>query len=303
MTDQLEEAFGEEFAKGLNSEIQQRREERNKVSVEDRKHIAHKAINENELSTEEPHFTYKSDNGITHDVLLMELPNMDNRHPLSMMNELDGGAVTQPLNYMDEFMSCLFNDPDELKKLNPGDWCLAIGNMSQWEKDTGEMVDQLSPVRGIVPLDEAQEMADEYLSSQGISEPEPDEEETIDVNEEEPEDTTEEETTEDDGGGFLGGGDDEEEEEEDDTPQVSYDDVAGVVEVLSEKDDQVWEVEEGDERLKKLTKVAAKQLDLDTEDPEVLEAVKDHCLARIEEEREDEEEEEEDEEEDTLFGA
>jgi len=308
MADQeLENTFGSDFASGVEEKIRQRQREREKVSEEDRAEIAHLAINENKFKDEEPTFTFKSDSAVTHDVLLMQVPNPNNKHAFTMVNELDSGAVTMPLNYLGEFMSCLFNDQDELKKLDEGDWAIVIGQMDQWEDDKGKLHDQVSPVRGVITLDEAREYADGHLSGDGTSDPDSgtdDSSSEDDSGEDMPDFATsddgdeEEEEEEDDGSGsFLGGGDDEDEEEEDDTPDVEYDEVAPVVETLSQKDDAVWELEEGDDRLDKLTQIITKQLELE-ETEEVFEAVQSHALDRIAEEQEDEEDEEE---EDALF--
>lgn len=314
--DELEETFGSDFAEQYEEQIQERRRQRESVEESQKKQIAHKAVNENAFKQDnEPHFTHKSEEGVTNDVLLMMLPNPDNEPIWNRVNKLDSGAATCPLDYMGEWMSCLFNDPEDLKGMTPGEYYIIIGNMSQWENDAGEVFDQVSPVRGVMSLEEAREYASEALDESGINEPEPEPEPSEEVNEPEPEpeeeespepafgggsddsgEEEEEESGDDDSGASFLGGDDE---EEDEAEKVEATAIFNEVEELAHTDPEVWEVERDDPRLQKLAAVAAKRAGYDHEDDDVVERVAQYCIQRVEQERE--EEEDGDDEEDNLF--
>lgn len=332
MTD-LEDTFGESFVEDYKQTIAERREQRNSVDEKTKREIANQAVNEGKLDGEEPHFTYTTEEGVTHDVMLMQLPDPNSRSIFSYTNDLDSGAVTCPLDYLDEWMSCLFNDREVLKQMEPGQHYIVIGNLDQWENNQGEMQDQMSPVRGVMTLEEASAYAEEALEESGINDAVPEEEEdseeekgafaeaeAADEESEEPEDDEEEgepssgsmfsgssgdsedeEEEEEEDLGFLDEGD---EEEEDEGNRV-YDEVAlrNLVDKLGEKEDAVWEVEEGDARADKLAKVVAKRHDdFEVSDSEDVEFVKDKVLDYIEEVRSEDEEEDLNDEEENLFG-
>lgn len=314
MSKQLEETFGSDFVDQFQEQVQERRRERQRITDEQKAEIAHEAINNAKFKDGDPTFQYKTENGITHDVLLMMLPDPDGEPIWNRVNKLESGAVTCPLDYMGQWWSCLFNEPEDLERMEPGEYYIVIGEQSIWEADSGQEYEQVSPVRGVLSLEEARQLAEQYLDAEGgINEPAGESQEESmtepedDDDEEEEESSTpsfaspssddEEEDDEDDGesSGFLSDEDNEEEEEEDESPPVTYDEVAEVVEALGQKDSAVWEVNEGDERLGKLTRIVAKRLDLDTEDRELLLHVKDLAIRRINEEGEEEDED------DSLF--
>lgn len=190
-------------------------------------------------------------------------------------------------------MSCLFNDPDELKRMDEGEHYIIIGNLDQWENDQGQMQDQVSPVRGVLSLEEAKELADAYVEGE-VNDSVPTEEDmTGDSEDESSEDESDESDDDDDGlDGFLSGDD----EEEDDEPDVDYDEVSGVVETLAKKDEVVWDLEEGDERVGKVVQITQKQLEIEGAEDKIEELV----LKRIEEENEDDDDSD-DSEEDRMF--
>lgn len=301
----LENTFGEEFVEQYNQEIAQRREERLRVSDDIKAEVAHLAINEGKFKDGDPNFSITTEADVTHNVLLMQLPQLEGKSVFGYASELDTGAVTCPLDYMGDWMSCLFNEPDELKQMEEGEHYIIIGEMDQWENDKGQLQDQISPVRGVLSLEEAKTLADAYLEGDI---PDPDGEEEEEDTEEsddsgdlfaggDSDDEDEEEEEDDDGGlgGFLSG------EDEDDGPDVDYDDVAEVVEVLAEKDEVVWDLEEGDERVDKVVNITINQLELDENDA-VEDAVREHVLDHISKGSEaEEEEDEEEDEEDKMF--
>lgn len=303
----LENTFGSEFAEQYKQEIAKRREERQKVTDEVRAEVAHLAVNEGKFKDGDPNFSITTEADVTHDVLLMQLPQLEGKSVFGYASELDSGAVTCPLDYMGEWMSCLFNDPDDLKRMEEGEHYVIIGNLDQWENDQGQLQDQVSPVRGVLSLEEAKELGDAYLDGDiPDSDGEDKEEESDDSDgifgDDDSSDDEEEEEEGGNGGGGLDGFLSEEDEEEEDGPDVDYDDVSGVVEVLADKDEVVWDLEEGDDRVEKVVNITVKQLELDEDDEAVEDAVRDHVLNRISEgpEAEAEEEEEEDEE-DKMF--
>lgn len=284
----LEDAFGEDFVEEYEKTIAEKRAERRQVSEDTMKEIAHKAINQDKFKEGEPQFQHVTESDVTHDVLLMQLPSIEGSSVFQYADELDTGAVTCPLDYMGEWMNCLFNDADDLKEMEEGEHYIVIGELSTWTPDDGqgEPQDQMSPVRGVLTLDEAKEYAEQSIGAE--------------VNETPVEESTEEDDEEDDSSeddtSFLG--DDDEGEDEDDETAVEYDDVAGVVEALAEQEEEVWEVSEDDpERLNKLVNVVCGRLDIGNEHSDVVE---EYALQRLDEEREDEEEEGG--EEDLMFG-
>jgi len=301
----LEDTFGEDFVKNYQQKIAERREQRNSVRDKDKLEIANLAVNEGKLQGDEPHFTYTTEDGIVHDVLLMQLPNPDSKHIFTYTNDLDSGAVTCPLSYLGEWMSCLFNDPDELKAMEPGENYVLIGNMDTWTNDKGEENDQLSPVRGVMTLDETKKLADQYLGDSSINEPEQEE-----PDEDMPEfaggDSDEEEESDDsdDGEGLFGDMDGDDGEDEEDDSSYTVDTIRDNVDALGSEEPAVWEVEEGDPRLDKLAEVVATRDDqFDASDDNDVETVKQEVLLYIREQNEEgEDEEEEDDDEDALFG-
>lgn len=278
----LEDTFGSDFVEDYEQKIAQRREERRSVTDEVKKEVAHLAVNENKFESGDPRFSMTTENDVEHDVYLMQLPEIEGKSIFGYVNELETGAVTCPLDYMDEWWSCLFNDPEVLKSMNPGEHYIIIGNHDTYENNKGEVKDQISPVRGVLTLEEAKEYAKERLEG--------------DVNDSPSEDTSEDDSEEDDSSddGFSGFGDEEEEEDDtDDSVSVDEDDVEEVIEALAEKEPEVWEVTEDDsDRVKKLTKVICNKLDMEFDDDAVFEEVSSTALEVIDNHGEEDDEEE-----------
>lgn len=169
MGNDLEDVFGEEFANQYEQEVQKRRERRNKIDEEQKKQISHLAVNEGKLDSSEPQFEYQDDRGITHNVLLMTFP--DREDIWGYMNELDSGAVSIPFDYMGDWKSCLFNESvkSELKRLNPGDTVVMVGNLDEYEDDEGNKRENVSPARGFITMEELDEWSTEAMESEGFS--------------------------------------------------------------------------------------------------------------------------------------
>lgn len=320
----LEETFGSEFAQEFQSKVEERRKEREKVSKEVMRKICARAVNGDEFDGGDPMFSYETDKGITHDVMLMTLPDMgDNNSIWTYMNELDSGAVSIPLDYMGEWISTLFNERDMLKRMDEGESYLVVGDLGVWETDEGEQRDQMSPVRGVASLAEVKQHAEEELGEEsddwneggGQEEEAPDpgdlqddgSEDDSEVDEDDvpefaqedadaAEDEEDDEGEDDDGGLSFGSGDDEEEEE-----AFTYEEVEEEVEKLGDKEEAVWEIEEGDSRHKKVAEVTAQKLDLLDADKETKKELLDTIWQVVEAHGEDDGEEEEEDEEDALF--
>lgn len=305
----LEDTFGKEFANQYENERKRRMQERQKIDDETAHAIAAKAIEELRNNPTEPHFQYQSETGITHDVLLMTLPDLDEGTVFSrFMNQLDSGAVTCPLDYMGEWMSCLFNDEEDLTKMEPGNEYLVVGELDQWENDKGEMNDQVSPVRGVISLtevkkwsgDDIQEEVNETPDMDGINEPAPDEPEPEpEPEEEESEEEAEEEEEKKPSISFgSGGGDEEEDEEEEEL--VPEGDLEDEMDLLVEHKEEVLEIGEGDDRLEDVVYYIQDELDLE-DDEEILIEIRDLVLEYLENTGEEEEEEEEEDNSESIF--
>lgn len=320
MTD-LEETFGEEFAENIKQKTAERRQERNRVTQKQLAEICAEAINENRFDDGEPQFNWTTENGVTHTVLLVQVPDPDGGEVWEHLSEPWDGAARLPLEYLGEWYWSTFPQKDDLKPLEQGDWAIVVGSIEENEGDDGDVFRNIYPVRGIATLAEAKECAEEAMSEEGFSKSDDDEEKAPEPDDfagsgEEDEEPEEEEETDDSpfdddddeeeeeeesssggsGGGLkaLAGGDDDEEEEEDDDDPVDYDEVAGFIEDLAEKQDedeepQIMELEEGDDQLQKLVQITVSQTGEENE-----EGVLDVILDVIEGHRDEEEEEEDD---------
>lgn len=265
----LEDVFGESFAEQFEKEREKRINARNQVDGQTMAGIAYKIVEEDALDPKEPQFTFTDDNGVAHDVLLMTVPDPDDKPVWSYMNELNTGAVSLPLDYMGEWMSVLFNEKDMVADINQGDDVIVVGNLDQWTPEgSDEPQDQISPARGLMLLDELEEHASQYEQGEmeQINDAPPEQEEP-EVTEEDDDssddggssnpfssgssDDSDDDSSDDSGTSFSGFGssDDEEEEEEDDGYNIDEDTVQDTVDELAEHKEEVLELEEGDERL------------------------------------------------------
>lgn len=295
----LEDTFGEEFAEGIEETIQNRRQEREQLSDETKREIAHYAVNEGKMHHGDPMFEYSTEAGVTHDVLLMKLAEPREGSVWNQVNKFDNGGFSIPLDYLGEWIYSIFNDESMAKKMEEGEYYLVCGNLDTWEPDDGDPRDQFSPVRGVISLDEAKQWADERMEDDGVGEEvEDDTEEEEEVEEEDTSDD-EEETSK---GGLFGGGDDDgeddEDEDEDDSPAIdaTVGEIHNIVEELGEQEEEVWEVSEGHDELSTFVKVICDRLNLDYNNDEVANEVATIALNRVEEGPVEEEEEEDDDE-------
>lgn len=312
---ELEDVFGEDFAQNVQERTAERRQERNQLTEEQMAEIAHLSINEGKFEEGDPQFTYTTDAGVTSSILLMQVPDPDNSEVWTHLSEPWEGAAKLPLDYLGQWYWSVFPDKKDVAEIQQGDHVIVSGAIEENEGDNGETYYNIYPVRGIMKLNEAKEMAAEFSGDADFEEDEDtdsDFEESADdeESEEAESDDDEEETSDDsdsgldfdsddgDSGGGLDGlmGDDEEEEEEeeeeDEEEVVPYEEIAATVEKLADNQDpeeepQVYEIDEGTEQHKRLSKVVANKLDIDN-----LEGVADVVIDVIDEHREEEEEEE-----------
>lgn len=178
MTDELEEVFGEDFAQGMKERVAERREERNRVTEEQMREICSLAINDGKFDPNEgdPTFSYTTDNGITHQVLLMQVPDPENSEVWEHLSEPWDGAARLPLDYLGEWYWSTFPDKKDVADLSQGDWVVVVGAIDKNEGDDGQVYKSIYPVRGIVHLSEAKNYAQEALEQEGFTSDEEEEE-------------------------------------------------------------------------------------------------------------------------------
>lgn len=317
---QLENVFGEEFASQVRERTAERRQERNRLTEEQMMQVCSMAINENKFDPDEgdPMFSFVSDNGMTHSILLMQVPDPQGGEVWEHLEEPWEGAARLPLEYLGEWYWCTFPDKQDVAKLNQGDYVIIAGSIEENEGDDGQVYKNVYPVRGCVTLSEAKEMAEKAKETEFSSSEDETEEETAETEEktEEEDDaesskpdmfSSDDDDDDDDGssssssggGGGLSslidnGDEDEEEEEAEEDTSVPYDDIAAMVEQISDEQDedeepQVYEIEEGSQQHQRLSEIIVENLDGMSEDQ--LEDVAEVVMDVIEGHQEDEEEE------------
>lgn len=287
----LEETFGETFAQEYKQTEQQRRQELEKVSPETKRKVAEALVASDDFSGSDPHMTFESDSGVTHDVLLMTLPEVEDGTIFQYRNELSTGAVSIPMDYIgsDGWMSVLFNDKEMVKGMTEGQQYVIIGNLDQWEKDDGEMEDQVSPARGVLTLEEVEEYA-QSEASQEVNEEEPSSFNETEAEEEETE--TEDGEEDDEDSSFSTSFGDDEEEEDEGIGAPSDDTIHGIIDELAEQKPEVAELTADDgEELEEVATYIMQQEGYDEYDDEVAQSIIDTVLDYV---TEDEEEEEDD---------
>jgi len=294
----LKDTFGEDFAEQVEQKIQKRREQRERIDEESKKKIADMAVNQGYFHDGDPTFDYTDDEGITHDVMLMQLAEPREGSVWNQVRRMDSGGISVPLDYLGEWVWSIFNDESMAKKMDEGEWYIVAGNLTTWEPDDGEPQDQFSPVRGVISMEEAKELASDSMEEEGFGSA---------SSEDTSEDTTEDEPgTEDDGsseGSLFSDDGDSEEEEEKDAPYIeaNAEDVYNIVESLAEEEGEVWDVHEDHDEFPTLLMVVCDKLGVDYEEEQARDEVAELVLERVE--MENEEDDEEEEEEDSLFSA
>lgn len=192
---ELEDVFGEDLASQVRQKTAERRQERNRLTDQQLAKIAVEAVNNNKFKGGDPMFQYTTENNVSHTVLLMQVPELNNGTVWEYLSEPWEGAASLPLDYLGEWMRCTFPEKNDLKKIDAGDWVMVVGEIDEYEKDNGEIVESVYPVRGILTLDEVKEYAQQALQDEGFSpseeeeepEPEPEQEEEAEPEKEEEE--------------------------------------------------------------------------------------------------------------------
>jgi len=340
MADELEDVFGEDFAKGIRERTAERRQERNRVTEEQMKKICSMAINDNKFDPSEgdPMFSFTTENGITHQILLVQVPDPQSGEVWEHLEEPWEGAARLPLEYLGEWYWSTFPEKRDVTELSQGDWAVVVGDIEENEGDDGQVYRNIYPVRGVATLPQAKSYAEEALEEGGFGAPDEEdadtgtdfsdsEEESIEEEVTEDAPHAEEEDEEDDeddsssgglsfssgdsdssGGGGLGSmideGDDEEEEEEvseEEEQPVPYEEIAETVEMLSDKqdDDEEPQVYEIEEGTASHERFT--QLVCKRLGLDNEQATAEVIMDVIEEHRDDEEEEEEDDDINSIF--
>lgn len=164
---ELGDILGDDFEEKYESTVQQRRERSRKIPTDVLKRICYTAIHEGGFKGDEPRFIFDAGE-FDHDVLLMQAPqeNMHKfRHPLG-----DDGDISMGMFHAGELMSCAFNGEmaNLVDKIEEAEYYLVAGSYKEKtvEKD-GEKntYKNIAPVRGIVPLKRAKQMADDYANT------------------------------------------------------------------------------------------------------------------------------------------
>lgn len=291
----LEDTFGKDFAEHVEQRTQERRQERQKLSDEAKKQIANKAINEGAFHEGDPQFEYVSENGITHNVLLMKLAEPREGSVWNMANRMDSGAISVPLDYLGQWIWSIFNDEEEARKLEEGEWYIVAGNLDTWEPDNGDPQDQFSPVRGVMSLDEARELADDAMEEGGFGSSDEDTDDAVpdsalggEEEEQEEEDEDEDDSSSSKGGLFGSSeDDDDEEEEQEEEDEVTIDatasEVYNVVEELADEEPEVWDVTPDHDDWDTFILVVCDKLGLDPEDENVQSQVGEMAMDRVSE--------------------
>lgn len=290
----LENTFGAEFATKVQEITQEKRAEREKISDETRQAIANLAINEDAFKgSGEPMFEYTSENGITHNVLLMQLAEPREGNVWGQVNELSSGAISIPLDYLGQWVWSIFNDRDMARQMEEGEWYIVVGNLTTWEPEGREPQDQLSPVRGVISLEEAKALADQGMTDKGFGveedqtseseepdpEPEPEPEQAPASFGSSSDSGSEEETS---SGGMFGGGSQEEESEPEPEPiATTQSEVNNVVETLADQEEEVWDVTEDHSEYDVFISVVMDHLGLDSDDQMARDQVADMAMDRV----------------------
>jgi hypothetical protein len=274
----LGDILGDDFEKDYQEKRQQRRDEANKVEKKTLMEICYKAIKAGGFDGEEPRFRFDAGN-IDHDVLLMESPTDDLQ---TFRWPLGDSAKTQGMFHLDDLFSLAFQENmlDLLDKIDTGEYYLVVGRYEETTQSNSDGEEEtyynINPVRGIVPI----EVADQYASKyEEQMEGTPVEEQ---AEQQSPTDDGEDDSDDD---VDLGGLDDGE-------PEVTDDDIVEIFHVVGDQAPAVLEqVANGDQdSMDKLCGVVDNNIDGDVTNEHVLDVFED-AVESIPGRHEDEEEE------------
>jgi len=161
---ELGDILGEDFEEEYNSTREQRREQARRVDTETMMEICYEAIEGGGFEGDEPRFRFDAGE-IDHDVLLMESPNKDLQ---KFRHDLGENAMSMGMFHLDQLFSCAFNEEmlDVLDKIQQETFYVVAGRYEEKTEVEGggnkKTYYNISPVRGILPLDKAKEYAEKF---------------------------------------------------------------------------------------------------------------------------------------------
>lgn len=164
----LGDIMGDEFADKYENNRQAAEERRRKVSQETMMEICYEAINNGGFEGDEPRFRFE-DEEVTHDVALMESPQSQMEKFIHELGQ--SGGMSMGMFHMGDLWSCVFNDDmvEMVDKIEEDEYYVVVGryteNIENAGTDNEEKYINISPTRGIVPIEVAKEYADKYGSA------------------------------------------------------------------------------------------------------------------------------------------
>jgi hypothetical protein len=283
----LGDILGDDFEEEYENKRREVEEQRRKVSQETMMEICFEAVEGGGFDGEEPRFTFDAGE-VDHDVVLMESPQND-LHKFRHEFEQSGG-VSLGMFHMGDLWSCVFNEDmvAMVDKIEEDEYYVVVGRYQENIQDAGtedeEKYINISPVRGIVPLEVAKEYAEKYDSAMSGSDKQSQAEQQ---NKDEESSDDEDDVDVGDLGGDGGDGGD--------GGEVDSDKVIKVFHTIGDEAPQVLkETAAGDnDAISKLVKVTNKNLDGDADKERILDIFEDE-VEEIEGRGEDEEEEDDD---------
>jgi len=169
----LGDIFGDEFEEKYNDKAERRMEQQKKVDKKTLLEICYQAVHGGGFDGEEPRFTFDAGE-VEHDVVLMESPKNDiNKFKYKFD---DTGNISLGMFHVGDLWSCIFNEETMplVDRIQTDELYLVVGRYQENVKDKGtadETVYQnISPVRGILPVAKVKQYADKYRDEmQGTS--------------------------------------------------------------------------------------------------------------------------------------
>lgn len=164
----LGDILGDDFEEEYENKRREVEEQRRKVSQETMMEICYEAIEGGGFDGEEPRFTFDAGE-VDHDVVLMESPQND-LHKFRHEFEQSGG-VSLGMFHMGDLWSCVFNEDmvAMVDKIEEDEYYVVVGQYKENIQNAGtedeEKYINISPVRGIVPLEVAKNYADKFDSA------------------------------------------------------------------------------------------------------------------------------------------
>jgi hypothetical protein len=161
----LGDIMGDEFADKYENNRQAAEERRRKVSQETMMEICYEAINNGGFEGDEPRFRF-DDEEVTHDVALMESPQSQMEKFIHELGQ--SGGMSMGMFHLGDLWSCVFNDDmvEMVDKIEEDEYYVVVGRYTENIENAGteneEKYINISPTRGIVPIEVAKDYADKY---------------------------------------------------------------------------------------------------------------------------------------------